>query len=227
MHFVVQGERVVALAPVVADALVAIDYQRVDTQRIEPGRDRESGLAAAHHQNRRVVIDIGRRLAPLIEPVLAAEVARVALGVAHRARPAVGIAVQFLERGEQRPGAPRAVGCVLDKTNHAVGTAKSGLELEDRLNAVGSGPAHAARCRTLDRNMEVRGPRARQRRCERSLDRRRASLGLQPPGEGEDIAPVAVDDETGGRGGSVARANRLAEGIQPGRRRLLDVEAGP
>ena len=29
------------------------------------------------------------------------------------------------------------------------------------------------------------------------------------------------------RAGCVARAQRLAEGVQPGRRRLLDVEAGP
>ena len=62
MHFVVQGERVVALAPVVADALVAIDDQRVDAERAEPRRDREPRLAAAHHQHGRIVIGVGRAL---------------------------------------------------------------------------------------------------------------------------------------------------------------------
>ena len=42
VHFVVQGERVVAQAPVVADALVAVDDQRVDAESVEPRRDRRA-----------------------------------------------------------------------------------------------------------------------------------------------------------------------------------------
>ena len=61
---------------------VAVDDQRVDAEMVEPRRGRQAGLAAAHDQHGRVVVGVGARLAALVEPVLAAEVARVLLGVA-------------------------------------------------------------------------------------------------------------------------------------------------
>ena len=104
-------------------------------------RGGEARLAAADHEHGRIAILVGLRLDPLVEPVGAAEVAAVALGIAQLARPPVGPAVQLLERGEQRPGPPLAVG--LDEAHDGVGMAKGGLEPEDRLDAVDAGPLRA------------------------------------------------------------------------------------
>ena len=59
LHLVVQRERVIARAPVVADARVAIDDQRVDAELGEARGDRQAGLAAADHQHRRIAILVG------------------------------------------------------------------------------------------------------------------------------------------------------------------------
>ena len=56
LDLVVQRERVVALAPVVADALVLVDDERVDADLPEPGRDGQTRLAAADDQHRRLAV---------------------------------------------------------------------------------------------------------------------------------------------------------------------------
>ena len=51
---VVQGQRVVALAPVVADPLVPVDHQGIDVELAEPGGDAKSGLPTADDDRRRL-----------------------------------------------------------------------------------------------------------------------------------------------------------------------------
>ena len=53
LHLIVQRQRVIALAPVVADARLAVDDQRIDLQLLQPRRDRKPGLSAADHQHGR------------------------------------------------------------------------------------------------------------------------------------------------------------------------------
>ncbi len=59
VHLVVQDERVIAIAPVVADARLAIDDQRIDAQLLEARGDRKPGLSAADHEHGRVAVGIG------------------------------------------------------------------------------------------------------------------------------------------------------------------------
>ena len=194
---------------------VAIDDQRVDAQRAQARRDGEARLAAADHEHGGIAILIGLRLHTLVEPVVAAEVAAVTLGIAQLARPSVGPAVQFLERGEQRPGLPRAA--VFDETHDGVGMTERGLELEDRLDAVDAGPLHAARWRARVGNHHIPRGGARQHRRQRRRDRRSPGMGDDVPGEGQHVAPVPVGHEGRGDGSRVLRLERRRKLIEPAR----------
>ena len=72
LGFVVQGQRVIARAPVVADARVGIDDQGIDTQVRQPRRRPKPGLPAADDDHGRVTVCVGRRLVTQILPVFAA-----------------------------------------------------------------------------------------------------------------------------------------------------------
>ena len=58
MLLIVQLQPVIALAPVVADPGHAIDDQRLDTERLQPRRSRDAGMAATHDQHRGIAIGI-------------------------------------------------------------------------------------------------------------------------------------------------------------------------
>ena len=81
MHLIVQDQRVIALAPVVADALFAIDDQRIDLQLREARGDRKSGVSAADHEHIRVAIGIFGGGLSDVEPVGTAEIARIGLAL--------------------------------------------------------------------------------------------------------------------------------------------------
>ena len=69
----------VSLAPVVADALMFVDNQGIDTQLRKAGRRRETSLTTANNQNRRVMIFIRFCLLPLVEPVRTMEITQIRL----------------------------------------------------------------------------------------------------------------------------------------------------
>ena len=69
MHLIVQRQGMIALAPVVADAGVPVDDQRVDAKLGQARRNREASLTAAHDQNRRIAVGIGLRRHPFVQPV--------------------------------------------------------------------------------------------------------------------------------------------------------------
>ena len=51
----------IALAPVVADALVAVDNQRIDTELMQARGDRQPGLSSADNNDGWVVICVAAR----------------------------------------------------------------------------------------------------------------------------------------------------------------------
>ena len=81
VHLIVQRQRVVALAPVVADARFAVDDQRVDVQLLQARGDRKPGLSAADDEHGRVAVGILRGGLAQVEPVGAAKIARIGLAV--------------------------------------------------------------------------------------------------------------------------------------------------
>ena len=212
VHFVVQRQRVIALAPIVADALVPVDDQRIDAELLQPRRDREAGLAAADHEHSGVAIGKRALAGEPVGPIFGAEIAR---RVRFRAPlEFFFVAPEFVQIRVQRPGAqpPLAVG---HQADDAVARAECGLEFEDRLDRFGAGAADPARRRPPGRDMEIRRLRARERGSQRRLDRRPAGHGLDRPGEGQQVAPQAVGQEQGGGGNGILRAQRRFESREP------------
>ena len=72
-HDVVQGEGVVAPAPVVADSGHAVDDEAVDAHLGEPTHQCEAHLASADDQHLGVVLLEAPRREAVVEPVLVAE----------------------------------------------------------------------------------------------------------------------------------------------------------
>ena len=216
VHLVVQGERVIAPPPVVADPLVAIDDQSIHAQRPQARGGGKARLPAANDEHDGITVLVGLRLHPLVEPVGAAEVATIALGVAQLARPSVGPAVQFLEGGEQRPRPPRSA--IVDQTRDGVGSTEGRLELEDRLDAVDARPLHATRRRAHGGDMDVSRRGSRQHRRQRRLDRRPPGMSDDVPGEGEHVAPMSVGDKGRRDGNGILRLKRCPERVEPARR---------
>jgi hypothetical protein len=75
VHFIVQRQRMIARAPVVADAFVPIDDQRVDAKLMKARRNRKSGLPATDDEHGGVTFRKGALFLQTIGPVLRAEVA--------------------------------------------------------------------------------------------------------------------------------------------------------
>src|SRR6185295_16273907 len=152
-------QRVIALAPVVAGARPAVDDQGVDLALAEARRNRKACLPAADHQHRRLgVFELALPLAQ-IEPVRAAEVARIRPPL--RAPPAgvLFAALELLERGEKRPGP-----IILDAEHAGAGTLGC-LEAADGLDALFSSARHGPRCGGGRCGSHGRLPLAAQRRA--------------------------------------------------------------
>ena len=75
VDLVVQRQRMVANAPVVADPRKAIDNERIDIELNQPSGDSQSVLAGADDQHCGIAIGVRTRRHPLVEPVFAAEIA--------------------------------------------------------------------------------------------------------------------------------------------------------
>ena len=86
VHLVVQDQRVITLAPVVADARFTVDDQRIDAELREASGDRKPGLSSADDERFGIAVGIfGGGLAQ-VEPVRAAKVARIGLALRPRLR---------------------------------------------------------------------------------------------------------------------------------------------
>ena len=191
MHFVVQRQRMVARAPVVADALVAVDDQRVDAELMQARGNRKSGLAAADNEHRGLAIVIGARLAQPVGPVLGAEIAR-AVGLGPDAE-CLFVSSEFFQCRDDRPGA-QAGGIGRETDNAGAGSERS-LECKQRFDGFGAGARDPARWRPLRGDVEVSRRGARECFAQRRGDGRAATHCLYRPRESQHVAPEAVGME--------------------------------
>src|SRR5262245_35767291 len=103
VHLVVEGQRMISLAPVVTDVLFTVYDQRIDLQLGKACCDRETGLPAADDQYSRVPVGVLGGALPEVEPVGSPEIARIGLTVWPRPSDLLPVALYFIERREQRP----------------------------------------------------------------------------------------------------------------------------
>ncbi len=223
MHLVVQGQRVVALAPVVTDARLAIHDQRIDLQLGQARSDRKPCLPAAHDQHGGVPVRIFGGGIAQIEPVRPAEVARI--GFALRPRPADAFlhAAQFIERSEQRPRLWRlSISAIRSQAQHAAAAADGGFEAEDRFERFRARARHAPRRRSLRVHLKARRLGARGVRLQLACNAIETADGPDLPRQREHIAPMAIGMEQCFEGLLVGARNRLLELREPsGRNRCV------
>src|SRR3546814_13445368 len=65
----VQLEDMIALPPAVADAFGTVDHQRLDVERLYPGRRRQTGVSTSDHESGRTTVEKGARFGPPPPPV--------------------------------------------------------------------------------------------------------------------------------------------------------------
>ncbi len=137
-HRVVQAERLVAAAPLVAGPGVLVDDQRRYAELPQPGAQRDPALAAADHEHERLCRDAELGLLGLaaLEPGGAVLVGAV-LGSERAGRTAgLLVALELVEGGEEGPRLEVAV--LLDEPEQPAAAADRGLEAEPgRDHAVG------------------------------------------------------------------------------------------
>jgi hypothetical protein len=104
LHLVVQRQGMVALAPVVADALLAVDDQRIDPQLLQPRRDRQPRMTAADHQHVRIAAGVLRLRLAQIEPVGSAKIPRIGFAARPLGADLLLKPLELAEFGQQRPG---------------------------------------------------------------------------------------------------------------------------
>jgi hypothetical protein len=81
VHLVVQDQRVIPLAPVVADARFTVHDQRIDAQLRQARGDRQPGLSPADDEHRGVAVAVLRGGLSQVEPVGSVKVARIGLAL--------------------------------------------------------------------------------------------------------------------------------------------------
>ena len=209
-----QAQRLVAVAPRITGASIAVDDDRRDVELPQPGGKRDAALAAADDQGVRVggVTQLGDLLLARLAPGLPAPLGSV-LGTS--GAPLAGrllVALQLAQGGEQSP-AP----AVLE--SHMTDPATdSGLEPDP---AVGDA-ARLAGLTELARHGEPPRRHPAQRAGEKVADAIRALDGDDVPREADQVSPEAVGREQRRCPLDVLGGQRLLERRQP----ALDLGAG-
>ena len=205
---VVQAERLVAAAPLVARSRVLVEDDRRHAELAQARAEADPALAAADHDDVRlagVAELLGLALA-LLEPGRAPAVG----AVLHPVRPVrplgLLVALELVEDGEQRPRLAVA------QAQEAATTPDLRLERDPRLRdalglARGVGGAEPAR--------------AGARPPDEIGDALRSLHGREVPGERDEVAPVAVVQEERAGGLAVRVREGLLERRQPGLGLLL------
>ena len=212
---VVQAERLVAVAPLVAGPRVLVDHEAGYAELPQPGAEGDAALAAADDEHvglRGAAEALGLLLAALLPgrtPLVGA-----VLG-AHRAVLVARllVALQLVERGEERE---RLRPVLVDQPEQAAAPTDGGLEPEPRghhaVRLVGGLVQHeAGRVGALERVLQQVG------------DALAALDGLEVPGERHQVAPVRLGGEHPGRGGDVTR---LQCGLEVGEPAVRGVVGG-
>jgi hypothetical protein len=149
-------------------------------------------LAAADHENYGISIGIFVCGLALVEPVRAAEVARVSLPPRPGPPKLFLKALQFIERSQQRPSLQPAVVSIRDETYDAAAAADRGFKFEYRFDTAD------ARSRDVSRRcafgVDLKPARLGRARAMRQLLQNGfdARSGLQVPRESQNIAPEAL-----------------------------------
>ncbi len=194
LDLVVQRQRVVAQAPIIADPLVAVDPQGIDAELGQPCGDREPRLPAADDQDRRVADGESSGCAPLVQPVGPPEIPGMGLPGRPAAAGRLLVALNLDQFGRKGPSPVRAV-LVRAQPHNAPTAADFGLEDEEHLDHLAPDPRDGLRrdasgveseagCLHRDNGVRKRGNRSRG-----------AAEGLQVPGQRQNIAPVGVGEE--------------------------------
>ena len=213
VHLVVQRERVVALAPVVADARPAIDDQRIDLQLCKARGDREPGLPAAHHEHHRIALVVRLGRSPLRQPVRRGEIARVRPALGSQAADLFLVALQLVERREQRPRSRFLI--VGRQTQHAAALAHGGLEAEDRLDALRARACHVARRSAIGIGPEAGRPDPLGVRSQLFGNGVHAADRADAPSQRQYIAPMTVGMKQALEQCFIARRERVLEPCEP------------
>jgi hypothetical protein len=216
LHLIMQRQRVVALAPVVADPGLPIDDQRIDPQLLQPRRDRKPGLAAADHQHIGIAIGILNRGLTLIEPVGASEIPRVGLAARPRNSLLLLISFQFIECRQQRPGLqPVTVAGIRDQPQNPAAASDGSFEFENRFDGAAARARDVARRRAVRINSEIlwrRGPGAGLQFFQDGIG---AVDRLQGPAQRQHVAPKTVGMKQGAQRAAIGPGDCAFEMRQP------------
>ena len=124
----------IALAPVVADTLVAIDDEGRDAQHFEAGGSDEADVAGADDEHGRLQLWVGhlQLVAAQLGPVLAGLVGAMGHAIGPVLEHTLRIAVERLERCEDGIGLQGAIDAVvLQQPDHAVAGADGGGDSDE------------------------------------------------------------------------------------------------
>jgi hypothetical protein len=201
---VVQAQRLVAVAPRVSRAGVALDDDRRHPELAQPRPERDAALAAAHDHH----VGLGRDSellglpAAILEPRVALRIGPVLdpLGSA-RAKPLL-VPLELIQSGQQRPCLP------VEQADMPAAAADLGLKQQPRL-------AHPIGLGGLPDHLPSAGLHGCERVLEHVLDAAGPLDRLDVPGERDQIAPVALGREQLGGAGGVTAPQRLVETREP------------
>ena len=204
-HRVVQAQRLVAAAPLVARAGVAVNHDVRHAQLPQPRAQRDTALPAADHQHEGLLFcaQAGGLVVPALQPGLAAALDAV-LGPHRAARVhRLFVALEFLRGRQQRPDAP-----VLD----------AHVAVAARVRRVDGDPG---RRHAVGRIHLLVGVDAEHRRfdggelgIQHVLYRGGAFQGFDVPGEQHQVAPIRFGGEQRRRGVGIARCQRPVELVE-------------
>ena len=202
-------QALVAVAPAVAGACILLDDDGRHAQAAQARTQRNAALAATddEHIGLRGVAERRHLVLALLEPALAPGVHAV-LGTLDAARALLLFKTLELDHGGQQ--GPGTVAGRRDLQAKMAAPARDlGLEGEPGIDdAIGFGGI------TLD--AEVRWRRRGELRREHLFDRRLAFLGADVPGEGNQVAPVAIGIEQRAHGLGFAAGQSGLELGEPG-----------
>ncbi len=204
---VVQAQRLVALSPAVAGALVLLDDEGGHVELAQARAQRDAALSAAddEHVGLGPVAELGGLLLALLQPGLAGPAAAVfgALGPAHAA--GLFMPLQLRHGGQQRPDAAVAHADV------AIAAGAVGLDLDPALQQ-----AVVVRHGLLRVQVEPHRLDLFQLVPQHVADLVAPLQGAQVPGEQHQVAPIAFVLEQRGDGIDVLVAQRGVQASQQG-----------
>jgi hypothetical protein len=103
MHLIMQNQRMITVPPIVADAMLTIDNQRIYAQLCQARSDREACLASTDDKDGGIVVTILGGGFPNVEPIRSTEVARISLARGPRRANPLLVPLDLVKRCKQGP----------------------------------------------------------------------------------------------------------------------------